>query len=505
MAIAVVLLTVTLPPSVPVHLPSGSGSGLDALAPDSSSLPQGTRSVRLERPATDVAVPLNVTVSQEPGLAVIGGPPNTLWVNVTGGMPPYTIQYLGLPGCPSGNTTVLVCAATTAGWANTKVAVRDSEGATNDSGNATFYVAPSGTVSGTLQLGGAMGAVPDTFWGANLNFYSGSGYDSSSLASLVNATPIRWLRLPLAGTWVVDQRTTDWSQLAAFCAWTDCRSLMTLGGPGYNGSAIETAVATLENQDGVHPTYFSYGNEPNLWNNTGNSTGPTGYALDVQNFTEEVRSVDPSARILGVEISGKPGAGAAYIEDTVRVNGANLSGVGIQAYPQAAGAFNLFDFLAGLEANNSVTASVASVRSEVESVCPSCNLPILLDEFNGGSAPQYNAFRNGEPSVPFFAASIVQAFRANVSQFLPWTLASLPAYQCSFGMVVLVGSCDGRSLTPVYYLYSQLLDGFSSGELENASVVGASSTYSIADSAAGTLRVLMANTNVSVGAKVALG
>ncbi len=447
--------------------------------------------------------PLNATVAQYPGIAAVGGGPNQIWTNVSGGLPPYQVSYQAPSECAASGS-YLNCQPLTPGWAHVAVTVSDALGEWNNS-SVAFYVAPSGSVSGSVSVGGPAQAIPSGFWGANLNFFRPPGYANSSLASYVNATPIRFLRFPLSGTWVVGQRTTNWSAIGQFCAWINCRSLMTIGGPGYNASAVRAAVVALVDQLGVSPTEYVYGNEPNLWNWSGATPGPLAYAEEVQNFTQVVRSVVPGAPVLAAEISGRPGVGDAYISEVVHLNGANLSGIGIQVYPQASAAPSLYEFMQAVHSDVSVAADVSYVRGEIAAACPSCQLPIYLDEFNGGTAPPYAPFRGGEPDAPFFAASIVQALDGGVARFLPWTLASVDEYKCDYGIVVLGGGCFSGELTPTYYLYADLLNEFGSGQLVNVTVTGDSSVSALAADSQGTLRLLLINTNVTVAAHLALG
>jgi hypothetical protein len=349
---------------------------------------------------------------------------------------------------------------------------------------------------------GEIGAIPSGFWGANLNFYTSPGYANPRLAALVNATPIRFLRLPLFGTYVVNQTVTNWTQVAEFCYWISCESEMTIGGPGYNASAVEGALRGLLDGVRFHPTYLVYGNEPNLWPST---TGYD-YALDVENFTAEVRSLDPGARVLGAEITGHPGYGTSVIENVTRLDGQNISGFGLQIYPQIDATPTLAHFMAALQSNRSVTAEIADVRAEIRATCPGCDLPLFIDEFNGGSDPAYAPERAGEPDVPFIAASVIQAWQANVSRFLIWTLAADTNYKCDFGLVELQGACLANSpVNPSYYLYSQIFSYFAQGTLYNLSLPASQGLYGVVNVEGGNLTFLLVNANVTSPATVTLG
>jgi hypothetical protein len=353
-----------------------------------------------------------------------------------------------------------------------------------------------------ISWSGEIGSIPSEFWGANLDFADAAGYANHQLAALVNATPIRFLRLPLVGTNVVGQSVTNWSQVAEFCRWISCSSEMTIGGPGSPGSAMRAGVSDILDQVGLSPEDFVYGNEPNLWN----GTSGLAYAEQVQNFTAIVRSLDPSAHVLGAEITGHPGLGDPFIQNVTRLDGANISGFGIQIYPEISGDYSLSGFMAALLSNRSVTAEIGYVRHEISQICPRCQIPLDVDEINGGSSPLTAPFRGGEPDVPFLAASVIQAWRANVSRVLVWTLASLPSYKCEFGLVVLGGSCgSGGNLNPAYYLYSQVFPGFASGTLYNLTAPGDPYLFAVADIGPGGLEVMLVNANATQPVSISLG
>ncbi|MGC2035349.1 MAG: hypothetical protein WA761_07900, partial [Thermoplasmata archaeon] len=107
---AIISLLVLLAPG----LPSGPLGNPPASAPSAPLVPAGMAGHGALSPSQQVRsglYDLNVTLSQTPGMASVGGVPNVIFANMTGGAGGYTIRYEGLPpGCGSQNVTELICA-----------------------------------------------------------------------------------------------------------------------------------------------------------------------------------------------------------------------------------------------------------------------------------------------------------------------------------------------------------------------------------------------------------
>ena len=164
--------------------------------------------------------------------------------------------------------------------------------------------------------------------------------------------------------------------------------------------------------------------------------------------------------------------GLPYIRSVSQIDGQNLSGLGIQLYPQIPVGQTLVDFLNGLTSNDSVSAAVPTIRNASTAGCGSCHLPILLDEINGGTNPAYSPYRIGYPDVPFIATSVIQALGSGVAQFAPWTLTAT-AFRCDNGMIELQPfDCDSPTLNPLYLLYTDLFRQLPAGPVETGAVPG---------------------------------
>jgi hypothetical protein len=501
---AIISLLVLLAPG----FPAGSLVGPPASGP---SAPSGASGIVGHGPfsPTDQIRPglydLNVTLSQTPGMASVGGVPNAIFANVTGGAGEYTIRYEGLPpGCGSQNATELICAPSGGPVVSTVSAtVTDQDGDSAQSAPITFFVAPRSTLAGTLALNGTIvDNLSSMFWGVNLNFGLGSpGYANSSIAAYYNATPIQWIRFPVAGTTVIDQSLTSWPQVETFCRWVDCHSIMTVGTSNTTLDQDLAAVGAARSQYGIEPGLWVLGNEPNLWTGNRSMDGPVPYANALRNFTQAVRQSDPGAQFLGTEITGT-WQGLPYIRSVSQIDGKNLSGLGVQLYPQLPVGETLVDFLNGLTSNDSVSAAVPTIRNASTAGCPSCHLPILLDEINGGTNPAYSPYRIGYPDVPFIATSVIQALGSGVAQFAPWTLTAT-AFRCDNGMIELQPfDCDSPTLNPLYFLYTDLFRQLPAGPVMTGGVPGIPFVSAAGFASPSGTDLLLVNSNATVAADI---
>ncbi|MGA7860305.1 MAG: hypothetical protein WCB19_00405 [Thermoplasmata archaeon] len=355
-------------------------------------------------------------------------------------------------------------------------------------------VFPGSSLAENLTLGAPLGPLPSAFWGVNYN-YAYPDWNNRTIAGFLNETPITWIRLPLGNT--AYNNTETWRQLATFCGWVHCHSIATVGGPNttpQQGVAdVERAVAL-----GIHPDYWVFGNEPDLWPMSG-----LAYAELVQQWIVGVLAVAPTAKFLGAEVSGNPKVGDPYIYNVTLLDGPYLSGIGIQLYPQDGGDTPA-QFLNSINSNTSVASGIKNAQALMSEACPTCTIPIFLGEFNGGSGlnTRYIPFRESELNAVVFAASIVQGLRVGLQQFAPWTLTALADDKCDLGLIELQPSCDGRTLNPDFYLYSGLLDHLPMGNLTNASVPGLPFVYALADTLGAQNALLLVNTNVTVDADI---
>ncbi len=356
----------------------------------------------------------------------------------------------------------------------------------------------------TLELGGGLGNLTPEFWAANYNFQSG-GFNNHTVAALLNQTPITWLRFPLIDTSYAS--ASSWKDVLAFCQWIHCHSIATVGGPNTTAQQGANEVFRAESL-GLHPDYWVFGNEPNIW--PGETA--TGYANLVLNWTRIVRQSDPTARFIGVEINGNPRVGSGYIYNVTKIDGPFIQGLAIQDYPQNGGT-TLTAFLGSLTVQSSVQNAMKNARALMTKACPTCSIPLLVNEVNGGSGynTNYIPFREGFADATFLVASMVQGLRLGLQQFAPWTLTAASnspasgANSCDFGMIQLLPGCDGTYLQPTYRVFQNLLSLLPYGSLTNVTLPGVSDFYGV-QVINGTHRaLLLVNANASVTENFTLG
>jgi hypothetical protein len=371
---------------------------------------------------------------------------------------------------------------------------------------AVVLGAGAANVSGTLGLGSPVGNLTPEFWGVNYNYQAApSGYANHTVAALLNETPITWIRFPLNDTSYQDVAT--WQAVVQFCDWVHCHSIATVGGPGITAAEAASDVARAEGL-GIHPSFWVLGNEPNLWP----LETSVEYANLVHAWIPLVHDIDPSAQILGAEITGNPSVGSQYIYNVTKIDGSQIQGLAIQVYPQIGGS-TLADFLGALTAGASVQNAILNARALMASACPTCTIPLLLNEVNGGSGfnGNYIPYREGSADATFLAASMIQGLRLGLAQFSPWTLTGesfTPAsvnQHCDFGMIQLRPGCDGEYLQPSFSLYQNLLTQLPYGALVNVTFPGAPSFYGIQSTNGTSRSVLLVNADATQSETFALG
>jgi hypothetical protein len=409
----------------------------------------------------------------------------------------------------SGQTAVLLVLVVLVGsgfWASAGSSSGAAAPLRDDSGSSLASAPAGAVVSGTLGLGQALENLTPEFWAVNYNYQTGAGgFDNRTVAALLNETPITWIRFPLLDTSYQDAST--WEAIAQFCDSVHCHSIATVGGPGITAQDAANDVVRAESL-GIHPDYWVLGNEPNLWP----GETPIEYANLVHAWIQLVHASDPSAKFLGAEISGNPAVGSQYIYNVTKVDGPSIQALAIQVYPQVGGS-TLADFLASLTAGASVQHAILNARALMATACPSCSIPLLLDEVNGGSGLNVNylPYREQFPDATFLAASIVQGLRLGLQQFAPWTLTAASTTSasetnhCDFGMIQLLPGCDGEYLQPTFSLYQNLLSRLPLGALTNVTFPGAPDFYGIQSTNATDRTLLVVNADPTETENFTLG
>lgn len=253
------------------------------------------------------------------------------------------------------------------------------------------------------------------------------------------------------------------AEFASWCETEDCAAIVTLPGEIDEPSAAAYEVWYVEQVVRFHPLYWEIGNEPGLWEHFGIpwtqwtatqqvGVAPTTFAEVVHAYIAAIRGVDPAAQFVGLGGVGSENEAneSTWIEDTVDVNGPNLSAVAIHAYPAGAGTpgESAASIYASLWGADGLEVRVPRDRAAISAACPSCHIQVIVDEYNAASGATLDDFLEGAEVVPYDATLVEQAMTLNVT--------SLDFFDLQGGYGGAWISSDG-SVRPVSELYSELL------------------------------------------------
>ncbi|MDE1822616.1 MAG: hypothetical protein KGI98_17405, partial [Euryarchaeota archaeon] len=244
-------------------------------------------------------------------------------------------------------------------------------------------------------------------------------------------------------------------------------------------SLAAAVVNYTEKTLGFTPAYWEIGNEPELWRywkvpwsswNVPPQNGsaiitPGEYAWMVHNYTAVLRTADPNLRILGIAGTGRPQPPvltplSAWINATVAVNGANLSGIAFHVYTAGVyGAHTLGQFYAFDTGPYSVFGRVSDARSsisnEINATCPGCPTPpVFLTEL--GSALSHFFFANLSRG---FAGGLSMA--ASEAEGMDLDLPTLDVFASVFNTSNAWFALNGTP-RPDFAVYAQFLSGLGS-------------------------------------------
>lgn len=304
----------------------------------------------------------------------------------------------------------------------------------------------------------------------------------------------------------------NWSSIASYFAlsgraWTFC-----VGGETNNAGSVADQVRYIEDTLGLRPTYWSIGNEPMSWTHfnipfsswlpTDNSVPtPAQYALTVENCTRAMRAVDPAIRIVGIQSGAAATAEGPWIHAVVADNGPNLTAVAVHLYVDGKGteAQSVSEFL-GSGNLSKIGYAVASSAQNASAACPSCKVPVWVDEFNAYSEPtgQADGLPIGYPMVPFTAAGIVEALSAGAQQFTFFDLEDM------VGNYSLVNGTSGVP-RPAFGLFNGIIEHMAIGAVELAPISGAPpGVYDVEMKSGGNTSLLVVDTNATQGVDVSV-
>jgi hypothetical protein len=363
--------------------------------------------------------------------------------------------------------------------------------------------------------------VASTFWAVDAHIPIGA--PDPTLAGLVNATPITQFRYG-----VMSEQTNQTidvaysnnghrmaaqmnaSQFVTWCEWIRCVADWQLPAETNDSGAVALTVRYVEQNLSFRPAFWSIGNEPagwkhynipwTKWRSTDLSTcSATCFAQEVHRMVPAIRSVDPSAQIIGLQLAGC--GSSPYLSDVVRVNGPNLSAVACHEYP-ASGIANptLAQFLGSLQGPNSLPLKIPRARSTIHSACRTCSLPLFVDEYNAENERWSSVYQSSYPDVPFLAASLIQAVDLNLSQFALFDLEDPTPGLAGSDMV---GTNDSPRWT--YWLYADFFENLPMSSVYRLSLnTTVNGTYGELFNGGNRSRALFVNTNTTTALNLTL-
>ncbi|MCI4355423.1 MAG: hypothetical protein L3K06_08685, partial [Thermoplasmata archaeon] len=230
---------------------------------------------------------------------------------------------------------------------------------------------------------------------------------------------------------------------------------------------------------------------------------PSQYARVVQSYVAAIHRIDPVAPVLGL-----PGIGTgsfqetAWINATVALNGPNISGIAIHAYPAGAGPATpptVEQFLQNASEPRALGSRLAVDRAAIAAALPSRpQLPIYVTELGTGlAAGTFAPFLYTFPSVPFVASEVVAALLYGAESI------ELAQVQTPHGGSWMDGNGTAH---PLLALYTQLLPQLGTIAVPvdlTPSVPGVSALVTTAGPT-GSVELLVVNTNSSVAAQLDL-
>ncbi len=375
-------------------------------------------------------------------------------VAVAGTVGPVAYNWTGLPApCLSNDSAVVECVPQVVGTYNVTVTVSDALGSVSETSAVTVLATGGGVSSarppGTdvhLIRGGLLDSAGASFFGvvAQTNCYNCiEGGDGAYL----NQTPISDIRYGQGGDQcdVVNNSFYEDGKIVGTCPFSipalkqwcystspHCDWYVGLPGeindPGYAAYEARWLVNTLH----FTPTYWSIGNEPESYTNwncpwttwatcKGTPTASE-WAAEVLAYAKAIRSVVPSAKIIGIQAVGSY---STFIPALAASPAAKyLYAIAFHDYPPPT-VSGVVDYLSLLDSAYSATTEIDHVRAEITAANASlAHLPIFIGEFNGGPAPVPSPFDQEFPDVLLYMGTVVQALRANLTELDYFALAN---------------------------------------------------------------------------------
>jgi hypothetical protein len=378
---------------------------------------------------------------------------------------------------------------------------------------------PVPTVSGQLRVSSAGNPISPAFYGVGIR---GDRRLSSDSASLLTATPIRYLRYPdgdigerldaVNGTiyqYGYANTTSAALNLTGFvslCYAIQCQAIVQLPFEIDSPSTGAYEASYLVNLLHFQPAYWELGNEPADWicfgvpwvdwasGCTGQTTSPDAFANETHAYIAAVRAVDPSARFIGLGGTGNGDADdPTWIVPLEALNGANLSAISVHTYVDdhilEPDLISTENFLSGLSSPYDLPNVLLAARQAVLVACPMCRTQIFATEMDSVSG--FNPLATFLPTYYdglFFAAEETQGLNSQAANIDPFCWEN--------GLITASGP------EPRYFVESAFLSAL--GPVQYNASVNVSAAYAAATGGGGDIEVLVANANASSNLNLSL-
>jgi len=350
---------------------------------------------------------------------------------------------------------------------------------TVDVGSSETEIVP-GAASVATSIGPPIAVTPATFWSLDLQTNNSSGiWSDGAVRSFLNATPFTWFRYGelteecnISANVMYGPNGTpvgpcayDLTALKSWCRSVSFACHLVLPLPAENNNPAEDAFIAnwIVHTVGIRPQYWSIGNEPMLWRHYGipwanwsvrdhSRPTPLAYARQLNATIQAVRAVDPGARFMGLEAASPNDL--PWFTEVARLDRAGIAAIGYHSYPFTTSKNeSLQQFLAPLQSPSNISTTYPLVQADVGSACPRCgSIPVFLHEFNAGPGNGASPFGGSYANAVFLAGSVVQALRANVTQF---TVFNLQSDSSQFGYSLLNRT---DAIAPTGRLFSEVLN-----------------------------------------------
>ncbi len=368
---------------------------------------------------------------------------------------------------------VLLAAAVLLSASLALVASPAQSGVSSPGGSGVSSASPAGLAptaapesSGVVTVNGLVGTQTSGFWSMSMDGTTDPA--NHTLASLLNATPVRTLRY--GANWV-DQ--TNWSlgcmyttsacgsvqnnvsDFATLCKWLP-KDTCILGTPGEINS-VSTLVYELKwlhSTQSWWPNCFEIGNEPTGWKHFGipwtswsssdaKTPSVAQYDTLARNYTDAIRSLDPGACIIGLEAENTV-SGVSWVSSVA----SNQTNVTYDAYHTAAdqacgGGQSTPEILA--RSNMTLIA-----RYYAQAKSGSGGIPVAVDEMHLARSP-CQPWLGSYTDAAWISAQIAQGLADGM---LHMTFFRFAADACNDCMIDQ--STSPSNISWDYYLYSGL-------------------------------------------------